>query len=74
MAKQCQSDTRAGHKGGIRACRITNLRLCACALLCAQNLQVENAGLKAQLVQKTVELNNTLAEVLQLLDKGECVA
>lgn len=32
-------------------------------------LQVENSGLKAQLVQKTVELNNTLAEVLQLLDK-----
>ncbi|KAJ9519208.1 hypothetical protein QJQ45_017865 [Haematococcus lacustris] len=31
-------------------------------------LQVENASLKAQLVQKTVELNATLAEVLQLLD------
>ncbi len=45
--------------------------ICACVCARAQNLQVENAGLKAQLVQKTVELNNTLAEVLQLLDKGE---
>jgi hypothetical protein len=37
----------------------------------AQDLQVENASLQSQLVQKTVELNNTLAEVLQLLDRGE---
>ncbi len=48
--------------------------VCVCvahpALGGVQELQLENASLKAQLVQKTVELNNTLAEVLQLLDKG----
>lgn len=43
-------------------------------VLHTQELQLENAGLKAQLVQKTVELNNTLAEVLQLLDRGACLA
>jgi hypothetical protein len=38
-----------------------------------QGLQVENNNLQNQLVEKTKELNSTLSEVLQLLDKGACV-
>lgn len=33
---------------------------------------MENASLKNRLAQKTVELNRTLSEVLDMLDAGGC--
>jgi len=45
----------------------TRTRTPLCVL---QELKVENASLKNRLAQKTVELNKTLTEVLDMLDAG----